>query len=820
MTVTAGPTHAATGGVTFTLDNVQLSVQSPSLPSTTFSIAPAGSLTLGATSTSLRPFHSLSIITVPYGTTPNQLNLPQAAAGSASVYATDTHTALTKQHATFAPGPAAQLFGVAVSGEASRLSREVPGVSGAQLVDSMQWITEAGNRVWIVTDLEQASGPSQSLASHANQFAAGLIISSANPGAATSLGHSAAQASTQSAPQADVQAPFIGAAFLGATSDTTHTTHTTHTTQAAPEQPQRATSAALPTQYGGLAWPHWWSGTCNVNNYPPGHLLTTGQGKLGGLEICSPSSTTLGGSVWVPFDGYGALQWQCVELSLRYMDIAWGVHPYSMNDAYTIATDFPFSTYPNIEKIPNNGVAGVIPQPGDVMQLSENGSNPDPGHTGVVESVSVNSSGNGYIVFDSENGNLNGRYDLYVGSSAGLPAWEVGGDGVNYTTAWLHNPNDTQTNDYVYAVGQNGDLYQYQWSSSTSWLVTDLGQPGVALTGVPSGHTEIQDGGVVQDVYVNDTNGRLHEYWYQNGAWGNGTLSPPSGVMFIGSPSAFSYTLPAQTSENHSVFDIGNNGHLYNYSWHEGGSGWTLTDLTATTGGYVSAAWAPSAQAFLQSGSEVQDVYASTPGYALAEFWWNGTWHYDSPGSVAPLPSGVNMWSNPSAMTFSYPNSYATVRHSIFFTGSNNHLYDYQWAQGSSWSLTDVTNSVGGAAMEYAPSANFLVQSGSGVQDVFVGGTDGDIHEFYFSQSNNAWRTDDISVAASATGYTIIGGPSSFSNFLPSAPMNARHSVFVVTSDGMLREFLWVQSTTPWELIDHGAPANTILNWAPGVHSF
>lgn len=774
MGMNAGSTHAAAGSAVITLDNVRLTIQAPRLPSTTFTISPAGSQTVGATSTSLRPFRSLSIVTVPYGTMPNELNLPLATRGSANVYAAITHTALAKEKASFAGAPAANLFGKAVTGEASRLNRDIPGESGFPLVDSVQWIVEVGNRVWIVTALEQV-GSDQRLGDHAKRFASGLVITSDNPGAATGIGHFSANTSTQT--------------------------------------PSTSAGATFSRLYGSLSAPFWWApgSTCNNN----GTLLTTGQGKLGGLQICTrPDGTLEGGRVTAIVDNGWIYEWQCTELSERYMDVAWGVSPYLSADANSIASTFPFSTYPNIEKISNNGVAGLVPQPGDVIQMSTDGSNPAPGHTGLVESTSINSSGNGSLVFDSENGSLAGRYNLNVSG------WVVGGDGVNYTTAWLHNPNDTQSDDYVYSVGQNGHLYDYHWSGSAGWSITDLGAPGNALTGSPSGQTEIQDGSVVQDLYVNGTEGNLHEYWYQNGAWHNGTLYPPSGVSFIGSPSAFSYTLPAQTAENHSVFDIGSNGHLYNYSWHEGVSGWALTDLSATFGAYVSTSWSPSAQAFLQSGSEVQDVYVASSNYTLGEFWWNGSWHFSSPGGAVPLPSGVSVWSTPSAMTFSYPNSPSTTRHSVFFTGSNGHLYDYQWAQGSSWSWNDITNAVGSVSAQYDPSANFLVQSGSGVQDVFVAGTDGDIHEYYFSQSNNAWRTGDISVAASATGYSIIGGPSSFSNFLTFAPMTARHSVFVITSDGHLREFVWAQNTTPWQLVDHGAPSNTTLSWSPNAHSF
>lgn len=396
--------------ISMTVDNVSLAIRATDLPSGIFDVSPPSNVAQGATAISLHPFQSFTIRTIPFGQSAVDLGLPAAKSGEAAQYMALLQSRAGNQGAL---GEFASIFGHRTLGMVYRSHQRIPGTPKMTLVATEQWVSEGGNRIWIVTSSHEGNVTSV-------PFVSNLVITSSNPNQPTTLG---------------IQPP-------------NHSL--TNSTE--------AVAQSLPTY--SLPWPHWWSGDCNVNNAPPGYLLTTGTGALNGLQICAPSASKLQSQVtppskgiWVSFDGYGAFQWQCVELSLRYMDVAWGVKPYTMPDAYGIADSFPFSSYSSVSEV-ENGTVGRAPQPGDVLQLSTNGSNPDPGHTGVVESSSVDSNGNGSIELDSENGSLAGRYSVPVSN------WIVGGDGVNSTTAWLHYGGTPTQSTYKVAFQANtSDLF-------------------------------------------------------------------------------------------------------------------------------------------------------------------------------------------------------------------------------------------------------------------------------------------------------------------------------------------------------------------------
>lgn len=375
----------------------------------------------------------------------------------------------------------------------------------------------------------------------------------------------------------------------------------------------------------------------------------------------------------------------------------------------------------------------------------------------------------------------------------------------------------TQYYQDVYAVGANGHLYDYHWHDYQGWTINDIsGAPSAALTGTASGSTFVQDSQLVQDVFVNDVNGHVQEYWkYPNTSW-NHADHTPSGITFTGSPSGVSFTFPGQTNINHSVYDIGTNGHLYYLSWEEYVHGWQVADLNSVSGTpAVAFTFAPSGTAFVQSGAEYQTTYARGNDGRLYEYWWtNNTWHENCVScNVGALPNSATVDSGPSAVSFVYPGQSA-MNHAIFVMGSDGYLYDFHWQQGSSWSWTSVAGSSGNyASLTDSPSAHFLIQSGTGVLDAYARSDGGQLIEYWNSTGStqsSGWNSGNDSVAAGAN-ITFNGSPSGISYNLPIGQNNApvRHSVYVVTTDGHLREFLWVQGGGSWALLDHGAPYGT-----------
>ena len=77
-----------------------------------------------------------------------------------------------------------------------------------------------------------------------------------------------------------------------------------------------------------VALPSWWNdGTCDPGNVPESKALGA---SWHGLVACGPGPTEGGSDHVVSFfpGAWGELEWECVELSMRWMYLAWGVNPY------------------------------------------------------------------------------------------------------------------------------------------------------------------------------------------------------------------------------------------------------------------------------------------------------------------------------------------------------------------------------------------------------------------------------------------------------------------------------------------------------------
>jgi hypothetical protein len=182
-----------------------------------------------------------------------------------------------------------------------------------------------------------------------------------------------------------------------------------------------------------LPRPAWWSGGCDVGHNSISVRLTA---TFDGLQACGPGSDQSGENYLVRFfpAAWGEYEWQCVEISMRWMYMAWGVDPYGANGNDVVA-NYPNGSagYPTLT-IVDNGAEGDAPQPGDVLSLDDAD---DDGHTEVVTSSSVNGSGDGTVTAITENdgGQSTGWATLTVTD------WVVSdGSSGDTVLAWLHNP--------------------------------------------------------------------------------------------------------------------------------------------------------------------------------------------------------------------------------------------------------------------------------------------------------------------------------------------------------------------------------------------
>ncbi len=221
---------------------------------------------------------------------------------------------------------------------------------------------------------------------------------------------------------------------------------------ASPVALRRLSPANLQTRRSVQA-PSWWrGGACDPTNYPGSHSLGA---SWHGLVACGPGPTQGGSDHDVSFfpGAWGEFEWECVELSMRWMYLAWGVNPYPA-DGWDVVLDYNLPSYkakynPNGPPlvVVNNGTIGAVPQPGDVLSVARSQANPY-GHTAVVTANAVDPEGNGSITVIQQNGGAgNDGWATYPVNN-----WLVG-DGVS---DWLHNPAWTVQRPVIGFSGPTG----------------------------------------------------------------------------------------------------------------------------------------------------------------------------------------------------------------------------------------------------------------------------------------------------------------------------------------------------------------------------
>lgn len=370
----------------FILDGITVIVNSDFLPSTRFITSRPSDSNQVATSTQWKPFRELSFLAVPYGTKPGVEIVPVARAGGSVEYVSALRKYWQSSGATIESGPPALLFGQSVVGQVVHTNLIL---SDGQRKPALliEWVVDAGQRLWVVratreidTNLSQ-----QDFDSLINQMR-GMSSSSDS-----------------------LQAP----------------------TSVKPDLSSVPKSSQNPESVNDLSFPSWWNGQdCDHDHYYSGsggwnsfRLGATFQG----MPACGPRPIAGGPDVLVRFfsGAWGEYEWECVELVMRYMYLAFGISPYGAN-----GKDVVWNYSGSILQKISNGTANSAPQPGDVLSY---GSNTTYGHASVVMSSSVDGSGNGNITVVEQNNSSGGALTMSVSN------WTVNGSPYS-VSGWLHKP--------------------------------------------------------------------------------------------------------------------------------------------------------------------------------------------------------------------------------------------------------------------------------------------------------------------------------------------------------------------------------------------
>jgi hypothetical protein len=182
-----------------------------------------------------------------------------------------------------------------------------------------------------------------------------------------------------------------------------------------------------------VAAPAWWSGSCDSGNYPGAHPLGA---SYRGVEVCGPRPGADGAPnrpVQFFAGAWGELEWQCVELSMRFMYLAYGVSPYGANGKDVVDNYTP-ADGGNLTKVAN-GTPLAPPLPGDVISFGPTPTS-SAGHTGVVAATIIDATGTGTVRILSQNDTDDGWRNI------SMTNWTVDGPsaGLGVVTGWLHLP--------------------------------------------------------------------------------------------------------------------------------------------------------------------------------------------------------------------------------------------------------------------------------------------------------------------------------------------------------------------------------------------
>ncbi len=200
----------------------------------------------------------------------------------------------------------------------------------------------------------------------------------------------------------------------------------------------KAASSQIQTN---LPIPSWWNGVCDTNNYSAkiGVPATPLGASYRGVQACGPrplGNTTLDNAVNFTdaqgnVVGEGEYEWECVELSMRYMYLAYGIIPYNAPGGKDVVNNYTtYNTNPILQPV-SNPTTGMEPQAGDILSYAGTKSNPS-GHTSVVMSTKYTSPGNGTITVLEQNFSGSGTQKLTMTNGT------IGGD----VTGWLHHTLD------------------------------------------------------------------------------------------------------------------------------------------------------------------------------------------------------------------------------------------------------------------------------------------------------------------------------------------------------------------------------------------
>jgi hypothetical protein len=377
--------------ITINLDGLTLTLTAPSLPNQFTFLPDSQDPIQTANFLNQTPaFESLTLTAIPFRTRIGTEAFPAAGPGLVNAYREYLSAFRNDQGGFVQEGPMATLFSETVTGILSTVEIYLD-TDKPSPVHILEWVVEAGNRIWLV------------------RFSQEIVGIDGRDGEDTTEALRAAWAELNLA-SSNLDIPSLSIRSM--------------------EHPGEIQPLVADSD---LPFPSWWSGDCDKNTYynATGIWAYPLGGSYRGVKACGPRPWADDApDVLVQFfpGSWGALEWQCVELSMRFLYLAYGVAPYKAN-GNQVVTNYSGTRLVKI----SNGTVGTPPKPGDVIST---GPETTYGHTAVISATNVDGNGNGSVTAVEQNA-----------SSTGIRTYSVINWVVTSSTTvigWLHDPASDQ----------------------------------------------------------------------------------------------------------------------------------------------------------------------------------------------------------------------------------------------------------------------------------------------------------------------------------------------------------------------------------------
>lgn len=736
---------------TFTLDGVTVSVATPFLPGK-FTTSQPGDDTQTAVSAPksiyVHPYKAIYVIAVPYGTKPRSEGVPTAQVGGAQAYRNSLYQYRASEGENPQIGPTITLFGQSIQGENSWLSAADPKTEAPTAIT--EWVVEAGSRLWIIRITQELAVGTKSLA------AARSALSS------------------------------LSYFTLSSTTLSHHTTVNGVRAAQLTVTPNTAISSNINNP------PSWWNGsTCDNTWYQGQSGLTASQ--LGtahyyGVIACGPRPA-YGGTDECRSFGTGPCvnEWECVELSLRYLYIGYGQAPYPTGNGVGLVHNYQGSALNKVDdgrfsasSLPQASVQGLSFQAGDVLSFV-NMINGAPnwsyaGHTALVTNVTWTnqSAGTGTYTILEQNSVSSGTETFNITNwQLGDESWSTGdlrvvewldpGAGSSSTQQKAYGSVGTNPDGRLedFTLGTDGNIYHiWQQSAGGSFIGNWVEMP---VNTVPfAGEPEVginTDGRL--EIVARGSDGNVYYIW-QTAAGGDWTANwvefptvtsptnPADTMQFTGNPSI--HTDPDGRLE---IFAVGTDNNVYHIWQTSVGGNWIpnwveFPILTSPTNPADTMQFTGNLSIATNSDGRLEIFVRGTDNniYHTWQTAANGDW----------IPNWVEMTGN----TVPFAGSPVVTMNSngrfeVFVRGSDNNVYHtWQVAAGGDWitgwaempTVTSPTNPAD--TMQYAGDPDININA-DGRLEVFARGTDGSIYHIWQTSAGGDWIPNWVEM----TGNTI-----------------------------------------------------------------